>query len=280
MLKTALVTGSAGFVGRHLVPRLRNEGYDVKTLDIKEGNGILKSLPIVKRRYDLVVHLAANIEDVDARIKGTHRGFNDIALDLCVAEYVYNNPPKECLIWPTSCAIDNPNDPYAWVKLTGEKIFGTLSKHNIRVVMLRPFSGYGDDQALSYPFPAILQRAFSKQDPLYVWGSGEQIRDFIHIDDLVEAFMIGKDKFPSGVPVEIGTGRGVSFIQLAKMMAQAVGYKPAINCQLAKAQSSMYRVADPSVAAHYGFKAKVSLEEGIKRSIKAWRDKCTQQPTN
>jgi len=274
-VKYALVSGSAGFVGRHLVPKLEAAGYQVIGVDPKHaGNdhgqkvrGLIDSYLREHSdiRFDVIVHLAANIPDIHERIHSDHRAYSDILLDYAMADYVSSHPPREALVWPTSCAVDYPDDPYAWVKLTGEKMFGALKQIPLKV--LRPFSGYGADQALSYPFPAILNRAKRREDPLTVWGSGTQVRDFIHIEDLTGAFMWAIDHFPSRTPIDIGTGIGTDFLTLARMMAEGVGYEPTIKPLSDKAESSRRRVANPDVATAHGFTTKISLEEGIRRSL-------------
>jgi nucleoside-diphosphate-sugar epimerase len=274
-VKYALVSGSAGFVGRHLVPKLEAAGYHVIGVDPKHaGNdhgqkvcGLIDSYLREHSdiRFDVIVHLAANIPDIHERIHSDHRAYSDILLDYAMADYVSNHPPREALVWPTSCAVDYPDDPYAWVKLTGEKVFGALKQIPLKV--LRPFSGYGADQALSYPFPAILNRAKRRENPLTVWGSGTQVRDFIHIEDLTDAFMWAIDHFPSHTPIDIGTGIGTDFLTLARMMAEGVGYEPTIKPLSDKSESSRRRVARPDVAASHGFTPKITLAEGIKRSL-------------
>jgi nucleoside-diphosphate-sugar epimerase len=286
-MKKALVIGAAGFVGRHLCPKLNEAGYFVIGVDPKfpfKGEATAGSKGINYRQtfqswwygqnhrfagetYDLIIHLGAHIEDVNARLNGGLYQYDDIALDMDVAKFVQSYPPTEAFVWPTSCAVDNPDDPYAWVKLTGERLFKCLDKQGIRVVILRPYSGYGGDQAWSYPFPAILGRAVKKEKPLTVWGSGNQVRDFVHIDDLTDAFMHGIKCFPSGVPIDIGTGRGTNFLQLAYMMADAVGYETLVKPMTEKAESSPRRVANIKQAAHFGWTAKIRLEEGIRRAI-------------
>jgi nucleoside-diphosphate-sugar epimerase len=267
MRKIALVTGSAGFVGRHLTPKIEAAGYTVFGVDNKNGNPLKTVLSVSQGvKFNLVVHLAANIESIDKRIQGTHEVYQDINLDYMMVDYLAKNPP-DAVVWPTSCAVDNPGDPYAWVKLTSERLFHTL-EGKVPVYMLRPYSGYGGDQALSYPFPAILDRALRLQNPLQVWGSGEQVRDFIHIDDLTDAFMMAVDgKFPAFKPVSIGTGVGTRIIDVATKIAAAVGYKPEIQTLGSKPASGLYRVADTTMARELGFEAKITLEEGIKRAI-------------
>lgn len=276
MDKTALVTGSYGFVGRHLVPKLKAAGYSVTEIDPRDPYSPSTAERFVKvahgYKFDVVVHLAANIPDVDQRLKGGHIAYQDILTDYTMVDYLAKNPPRQCVVWPTSCAVDYPDDPYAWVKLTGEKLFKTIK--GVPVYMLRPYSGYGSDQALTYPFPAILKRALAKESPLMVWGTGKQIRDFIHIDDLTDAFMLAvAHTFPAYTPVEIGTGVGIQIRDLAWKMAQAVGYSPQIGTMSNKATSSDHRVARTQLAETCGFRTKITLEEGIVRAINEINEK-------
>ncbi len=87
--------------------------------------------------------------------------YEDLALDYEVCAYIADNPPNQCFVAMSSCATDFPDDCYGWIKLTLEKFCDRLHQQKVPVVILRPYSGYGHDQKLSYPFPAILGRASS-----------------------------------------------------------------------------------------------------------------------
>lgn len=267
-MKTALCTGSSGFVGRHLVPRLEAEGYEVlcqEKGDACSWEGLVKS----HRIYDVVVHLAANILDVDTRSKAGIASYQDIRLDLDMVEYLAAYPPRQAAILMSSCAIDAADtDPYAFIKVALEQFAKALHRQGVPVKILRPFSGYGPGQALSYPFPAILDRAMRREDPLTVWG-GAQVRDWLYIDDLLDAILWAVEGAPTGVPIEIGTGRGTSIEALARRIAWEAGYVPNIAGDQTKEVSSMRRVADTRMAESLGWKAKTSLEEGIKRCVEA-----------
>jgi len=259
----ALVTGHEGFVGRHLVPKLIRAGYEV--LGTEDLESFLKS-PAARKKWDVVVHLAANIINVHDRGKIGLRAFDDLKLDLKMFKWVERNPPAKALIAMSSCALDFPEDPYCTVKCTLEAYVNCLHKQGVPVVILRPFSGYGGDQSPEYPFPAILGRAIRREDPLMVWG-GSQVRDWVHIDDLTDAIVYGVDHFPRGVPVQIGSGVGTDFFSLAKMMAEAVGYSPKIAGDPGKQSSSPRRVADPTFAKQHGWETTITIREGIRKAL-------------
>jgi nucleoside-diphosphate-sugar epimerase len=259
----ALVTGNAGFVGRHLVPKLAAAGYDVHGTEDLEH---FLQLPAALAKWDVVVHLAANIINVHDRGKLGMKAFDDLELDMKMFRWVERNPPTKAMIVMSSCALDFPEDPYCIVKRTLEAFAGCLHKQGVPVVILRPFSGYGGDQSQEYPFRAILDRALRCEDPLVVWG-GSQVRDWVHIEDLTDAILFGINHFPRGTPVQIGTGIGTDFFTLAQTMAKAVGYEPKVHGDQTKQSSSPRRVADPSLALEYGWKATISLEEGIRKAL-------------
>jgi nucleoside-diphosphate-sugar epimerase len=276
----ALVTGAAGFVGRHLVPKLEAAGYEVVCFDRRqynEGLGVPECLSgfYATPPFDLVVHLAANIVNVDARMKGGMAMYDDIELDLAICRWLEANPPTQCAVLMSSCAVDYPEDPYCIVKRNLELFAKTLHKKGVPVIALRPFSGYGEGQSEEYPFRAILERALRKEDPLTVWG-GDQVRDWIHIDDLTEAIMLATNIFPAAIksPIEVGTLRGTSLIDLATMIANACDYSPKLFCADDKARSSLRRVAGESgmdTMQMWGWRPKIKLEDAILRAVASRR---------
>jgi nucleoside-diphosphate-sugar epimerase len=279
----ALVTGAAGFVGRHLCPKLEAAGYAIAKVDPREPPSLeriatsVESYTQLQTKYgprpetfDLIVHLAANIVNVDARMKGGMAMYDDIELDLAMCRWLEKNPPKQCAVLMSSCAVDYPSDPYCIVKRNLESFAQTLHKKGVPVIVLRPFSGYGEDQSVEYPFRAILERALRKENPLTVWG-GEQVRDWIHIDDLTDAILFAIQAVkPCPTPIEVGTRRRTSLVHLARMMAEAAGYNPEIFHDESKPASSLRRVAGEqgnALLQAWGWQPMIELEVGIHRAV-------------
>ncbi len=242
-------------------------------------------------RFSDVFHFAA-IVGGRAKIEGDPM---KVALDLSIdAEFFFwvcNHRPSRVL-YPSSSAaypvslqtdrdaialrepdidfqgnLGTPDMTYGWSKLTGEFLAQIAARHyGIPIVCIRPFSGYGEDQDPSYPVPAIAARAAAREDPFEVWGSGKQGRDFVHIEDIIDFVMILMDRIKDGSAYNIGSGKLTSFLQLITLFTGFAGYKPVIKPLLDKPVGVHSRYSDMSlVTEKFGWKPKISLEEGMKR---------------
>ena len=275
-----LITGHKGFVGRHFVNRLSN--HNVLGVDIKDGYDCRDYFKSSNVQFDLAIHLAAVVggrEDIDGRPLAVADNFS---IDSEFFQWCLKTKPKKIVYFSSSAAYPTwmqsdlypdkrlieddidlnffdgaPDMTYGWSKLTGEY----LSSFVDNVYIFRPFSGYGPDQDLNYPFPMFIKRAVEKQDPFEVWGNGKQTRDFIHIKDIVDAVLTAIEN-PANGPVNLGTGRATSFIELAEMSMDAVGYKGKIITRLDKPVGCMHRVSDNSKMLSF-YTPKITLEQGI-----------------
>jgi nucleoside-diphosphate-sugar epimerase len=162
-----------------------------------------------------------------------------------------------------------PDLTYGWSKLTGEFLSRLAhAKYGIPVACVRPFSGYGEDQDLTYPTPSIALRVARGDDPIEVWGSGEQGRDFVHIDDCVDAFFALLDKVRDGSAANIGSGKLTSFNELIRTMLTIEGRTATIRPLSDKPVGVQSRYADTSYMENtIGWKLKISLEEGLRRTL-------------
>lgn len=163
--------------------------------------------------------------------------------------------------------LGKPDMTYGWTKMTGEYLAHLAASHyGISVTCIRPFSGYGEDQDLSYPVPAIAARAARKENPFEVWGSGEQGRDFVHIDDVIDCTLTAMDKIHDGSAINIGSGKLTSFIDLIKIFSKFAGYEPSIKPLLDKPVGVHSRYCNMDyVKEKLGWEPKISIEEGMKR---------------
>jgi GDP-L-fucose synthase len=159
-----------------------------------------------------------------------------------------------------------PDLTYGWAKLTSEYL-GRVAwdKYGVKNVSYRPFSGYGADQDLTYPFPSICRRAFENlnSNEFVVWGSGKQARDFIHIDDCIEGVYATMNKINDGAAVNLSTGIATNFLEFAKIATNLVGYDPEIIGDTSKPEGVQTRVGDTKKQLELGFIPKVKFKDGI-----------------
>lgn len=172
---------------------------------------------------------------------------------------------EEMLTFDTN-RVGMPDMTYGWAKLTGELLAHHARKvYGLDVVIYRPFGGYGEDQSLDYPFPSIVRRVLAGEDPVTVWGSGEQCRDFIYIEDIIDAVLATYDKVTSGTTLNLGTGVATSFAFLAwETLRQCGSLRRTVEADRDKPEGVFYRVAD-TVNLDPWYKATTLLEEGIRK---------------
>lgn len=162
--------------------------------------------------------------------------------------------------------IGKPDQTYGWAKLTGEYLAQHAVKtYDTNVHIYRPFSGYGEDQSLDYPFPSIVKRVVDREHPITVWGNGNQVRDWIHIDDIVEG-VLSTLHLPAGTVMNLGSGIGTSFRDLVTLACELAGHKSVISPQPEKPSGVHRRQADVFFMRQY-FTPKIGLEEGVARMI-------------
>lgn len=317
-MKKALVTGGAGFVGRHMVAELLTRGYDVTSVDLKPmkltyrtttGPGHLQIIQdvndVVRRnrppmlpQFDLVVHCAYHVGG-RAAIDGVNLNFmRNVELDAAMFAWAIQTKQKQFLYFSSSAVyprllqdewheghrlveddryftdtdnsvVDHPWEPdalYGWAKFLGEKMAMNAREQGVKVSVVRPFSGYGEDQDLNYPFPSFVQRAKNRENPFTIWGSVDQTRDWIHIDDVVKGALAVVDS-ETAEPVNLCTGRATSMYDLVTRMATHVGYVPSIIGDDSKPQGVMHRVGDPSLF-YTIYTPSVTIEEGVGRALR------------
>ena len=136
------------------------------------------------------------------------------------------------------------------------------------VGVVRPFSGYGEDQDVVYPFPAIALRVAARRIPVRVWGSGHQTRDFVHIDDACDACLAVCRGVSDARAFNIGSGVATSFLDLAARMVELEGYAAPVLGTEGKPVGVAERYSDASrIRDELGWRQTIPLDDGIRRAL-------------
>jgi nucleoside-diphosphate-sugar epimerase len=306
-VRRALVSGSAGFVGRHFTRHLLARGWEVYGFDTvphtaastpgRPGWSVAWQADardffrVENASYDLVIHAAAVVGGRDKIENDPLAITQNYGIDAEMFRWALRTRPAKVVYFSSSAvyptylqAADSaqllqepmvdaaaqhlvgvPDQTYGWAKLTGERSAVLARAEGLDVLVVRPFSGYGEDQSLDYPWPSFAARARRHADPFEIWGDGEQVRDWFHIDDVVGATMAAVELGVPG-PVNLGSGVATSFNDLAAMFCGAAGYEPELKHLPAAPTGVQWRVCDPTRLFSF-YTPTVSLEEGIRRAL-------------
>lgn len=308
---TVLVTGAAGFIGSHLVDHLLAQGARVIGVDnlstgklenlagamtnpavtfIRADVNRLDEIASVfgDHRIDYVFHYAAvvGVQNVIERPLEVFKDIDGIKFLLALS---HAHRVKKVVFASSSEAYGEPrelperedghlnvnaNDPYALTKLVGENLLRNYGKrYGLPGVSLRFFNVYGPRQnASAYGFVAgiFMQRALRGEPPV-VFGDGTQTRDFVYIDDNVEAAIraLVNDR-TDGEVVNVGSGRMLTILELAERVIRLSGVPLQPIFQPLRAMEVKYRCPDTTKMRELlGFTPRVSLDDGLMRTL-AW----------
>lgn len=246
------------------------------------------------KAYDLVIHLAAVVGGRLTIERNPLSVADDLSIDATFWEWAVKEKPKHIVSFSSSAAypvdlqtdtghlvlkeelisfdgaLGMPDMSYGWSKLTNEYL-GTIAheKYGLNVACYRPFSGYGPDQDLSYPFPSICLRAINhnEEEKFVVWGSGYQGRDFIHISDVVDGVLKSYPSLIDGNGINLSTGVLTTFRELASKVLKQTGKKSVVVGDESMPSGVFARVGDTSRQRELGINPTVSLEEGIRDAL-------------
>lgn len=250
--------------------------------------------------FDYVLHLAAMVGG-RAMIENKPLAVaDDLAIDAEYWQWAEVAHPKKTVCFSSSAAypinfqrdgdfqllhedmirfdgdIGMPDMTYGWAKLTCEYLARlAYEKHGLRSVCYRPFSGYGEDQDDTYPFPSICKRAMANlgKPVLTVWGTGDQMRDFIHIEDCVDGVLKTMDKIDNADALNLSTGIYTSFKSFARIAAEECGYFPEVVGMSDKPAGVFARGGCVRKQAEYGFQYSIPFREGVKSALQYYASK-------
>jgi GDP-L-fucose synthase len=192
----------------------------------------------------------------------------------CIYPRLAPQPIKEDSL--LSGYLEPTNEAYAIAKIAGIRLCQAYHKqHGCRFISVMPTNmyGYGDNYhpENSHVLPALLRRFHEakteNRSEVSIWGSGKPLREFMFSDDLAEACVFLMEKYEDPQLINVGTGEEVSIHELAKVIAEIVGYKGKISFDSSKPDGTPRKLMDSSRLHALGFKHKVSLQEGIRDKV-------------
>jgi GDP-L-fucose synthase len=299
------VTGSKGFLGFHVMKKLRDRGcnnifdVDIDRYDLRQADDILKMYK--ETNPDIVIHLAAKVGGIGANRERPGEFFYDnllmgvqlmeigrqqklekfVALGtICCYPKFTPVPFKEENLWDGYP--EETNAPYGLAK----KMLLVQSQsyriqYGVNSIFLMPVNLYGPrdnfDPATSHVIPALIKKCFdaidSKSEQIVVWGTGKATREFLYVEDCAEGIILATEKYDKSEPVNLGAGFEISIKDLANLIVKLTGFKGGIVWDTAQPDGQPRRSLDTKRAEkEFGFKAKVSFEEGLKKTIDWYRE--------
>ena len=295
------VTGGAGFVGSYLVKLLVKEGHKITVIDnLHKGkkenlasviNKIkfqkidirdYQSLEKILKDIDGVFHQAALTvvqdsfsspeEYFDVNVHGTENIFklaneNKFKVVYASSSSVYGHKLETPI---TEDAERNPISPYGKTKLEDEYLVEKYSNLNTEIIGLRYFNIFGKGQTIEYAgvITKFLDRINEGKSPI-IFGDGSQIRDFIHVSDVVKANLMAMNSKSSNLIANIGTGNAISILELANMIINTSGLKIDTVFMEALEGDIEKSLADISQAKkHFNWEPKIELQDWLKEILK------------
>jgi len=292
-----LVTGGGGFLGSHLVERLRSRGDDVivpRRADFDLTHWGDAERLFAEARPELVFHLAAEVGGIGANRANPGRyWYANLIMGAHVLELSRLHGVSKLVVAGTVCAYpkftpvpfleeelwngypEETNAPYGVAKksvLVGGQSY--REQYGLNTVYLLPANLYGPrdnfDLDTSHVIPALVRKMIEGSGEVVLWGDGSPTREFLYVDDAAEAFLLAGDAYDDGDPVNIGTGVETSIRDLAETIADLTGFEGEIAWDTSMPNGQPRRSLDASKAAQFfGFQAQTSLRDGLAKTI-AW----------
>lgn len=307
--KKVLVAGGGGLIGSHTIQELLDRGAKVRaTLHskapvINDDRVEYVQCDLTKKEdcirvmegINLVILCAANTSGAAVMAQNpiahitTNLLINSQILEAaCLAKverllFVSSTTVYPAVTYPVKEEEGFTGEPHpsyfavGWMKRYIEKLAEFYyQRYGMKIALIRPTNVYGPydkfDFATSHVLPALMRRAVEKQNPFEVWGDGSAVRDFIYVSDLVEALLLTLENYAECQPINIGSGQPVTIKESVELILKITGnHAPAIY-DASKPTTIPMRVVDLTKAETIlGFKPKVSLEEGLRRTIDWYR---------
>lgn len=298
--KRIVVTGGAGFLGRFVVDRLRTY-QDVEVFVPRKAEFNLVHGSDVRRLYeqtqpDMVIHLAAVVGGIIANQRNPGRFFyENLMMGAQLIEEARLHNVKKFVAVGTVCAYpkytptpfreddlwngypEETNAPYGLAKkMMLVQAQSYRQQYGFNTIFLLPANLYGPgdrfDLESSHVIPALIRKCIEARERgssfVEAWGTGNASREFLYVEDCADAIVAAAALYDESSPVNIGTGSEIKISELLQLIARLTRFKGEIRWKTDKPDGQPRRRLDVSRAIEkFQFRAKVSLEDGLKQTI-------------
>jgi len=297
------IAGHKGMVGSGLERKLRKEGYNnivtrtSSELDLRNQQAVNEFFEKEKPGY--VILAAAKVGGIHAN--NTYRAefiYDNLMIEANIIHAAHLNKVTKLLFLGSSCIypkmasqplkeeyllsgyLEPTNQPYAIAKIAGIEMCDSYrAQYCCNFISAMPTNLYGTNDNYhpenSHVLPALIRRivlAKQKKEPsVTIWGTGTPRREFLHVDDLADACYFLLQNYNEKGLVNIGLGEDVSIKDLAALIVKQVGYKGKIVFDTTKPDGSPRKLMDISKINNLGWKPKIGLDDGIKKTIRQYQ---------
>lgn len=293
------IAGHKGMVGSGIERKLRSEGFNhiitrtSKELDLRNQEAVNKFFEEEKPEY--VFLAAAKVGGIHAN--NTYRGefiYDNLMMEANIIHASYLNKVEKLLFLGSSCIypkmapqplkeeyllsgyLEHTNQPYAIAKIAGIELCNSYrNQYGCNFISAMPTNLYGTNDNYhpenSHVLPALIRRIYlakKNQEPeVIIWGTGTPRREFLHVDDLAEACYFLMENYHETGLINIGCGEDISIKELAELIGELVEYEGKFVLDSTKPDGTPRKLLDVSKINSFGWKAKISLKEGLKKTI-------------
>jgi GDP-L-fucose synthase len=300
------VTGGAGFLGSFLIERLRQRGAKdifiprIEDYDLVQPDSINKLLD--DARPDVIIHLAAHVGGIGANREHPAEFFYDnLMMGVQLMHQAWKRGVEKFVALGTVCAYpkftpvpfkeddiwngypEETNAPYGLAKkMLLVQAQAYRQQYGFNAIFLLPVNLYGPrdnfDPRSSHVIPALIRKCLEAQErgdaEIVVWGDGTPTREFLYVEDAAEGITLATERYNSSEPVNLGSGNEIAIRDLAELIARLTGFTGRMVFDASRPNGQPRRGLDTSRAEReFGFKAQISFEEGLRRTIEWYREK-------